>query len=682
MKTSVRLRSRPGNYSSSGPGNRRATVLLVVVVIVMLLALAAYKFMLTMQTEHLAVAMNGDRLRAEQAAWSARDLLSILLEQPRATRDAMGGVVDNPVYFGGNAASLLGGMSSGTGGAMGTPGLGDSGGTLIGSPSLSSSSYSGSAGSSGSSDLDALVQPNSIGLIAYTLPVGDGLNTGGVTGSSFTTASTYSSTSSSPTVGLSGSSSLDAVEGATGGGLTRYGARNESAKLHLAKVLQWEYQNPGAGIAALMQLPGMDEATADAILDWIDSDDQPRTNGAESDFYATLTRPMSPRNNLPPDIDELLFVKGVTRQKLFGDEPESLLASATGQTAVGQSFGNASTTTGTNASRLAGSGASSTRSNSGSLGIATEGEIRPWAELLTVYSAERNETYTGRRRLFVNSEDMEELHSELKEFMPEEWADFIVMFRQYESQSIDSETLGDGGRSSSRRDDEEVTIDFEVPAKVPLTNPLDLIGRSISLETEDDEVVTVVSPFGADNNITPEFLAVLDRITCVPERRVVGRINVNEAPAEVLLALPGMTTEIVESIMEDRSNQADSMTGDAALDVGDNQSLTKRAHSTWLLTEGIVDLTMMRELLPNVTCGGDVYRADVWGMADDRSPPVHFQTVLDASTSSCRPVFFREQDAPRSEMPLPPQLDGVMTPGSSSSGSSSASGFGSSAGLQ
>lgn len=97
----------------------------------------------------------------------------------------------------------------------------------------------------------------------------------------------------------------------------RFGLQNESGKLHLANILRWDLASPGHGRTALMQLPGMTDAVADCILDWIDSDSQPREFGAENDYYQTLDRPV-PANAIPQRLAELLYVKGVTRRMLFG----------------------------------------------------------------------------------------------------------------------------------------------------------------------------------------------------------------------------------------------------------------------------------------------------------------------------------------------------------------------------
>ncbi|MEZ6048510.1 MAG: hypothetical protein R3C11_23640 [Planctomycetaceae bacterium] len=59
----------------------------------------------------------------------------------------------------------------------------------------------------------------------------------------------------------------------------QFGPSNESAKLNLHAVAQWEADSPGAGLNALMQLPQMTEPIANALLDWIDADSQPRSQG-------------------------------------------------------------------------------------------------------------------------------------------------------------------------------------------------------------------------------------------------------------------------------------------------------------------------------------------------------------------------------------------------------------------
>jgi general secretion pathway protein K len=72
---------------------------------------------------------------------------------------------------------------------------------------------------------------------------------------------------------------------------------------------------------ALTQM-GVDggEATpiVNSILDWIDVDDQPRIQGAESEYYRNLSPPYMAKNGPIDDITELLLIKGVTPEIYYG----------------------------------------------------------------------------------------------------------------------------------------------------------------------------------------------------------------------------------------------------------------------------------------------------------------------------------------------------------------------------
>ncbi|MEI6503340.1 MAG: hypothetical protein WCP21_20195, partial [Armatimonadota bacterium] len=98
----------------------------------------------------------------------------------------------------------------------------------------------------------------------------------------------------------------------------RFGLENESAKLNLGILLDWEEREPGAAQRALLALPGMTNAIADALLDWIDPEDAPRPQGAEAEYYRGLGVPYGPRNGVPQCLEELLLVRDVTRELVFG----------------------------------------------------------------------------------------------------------------------------------------------------------------------------------------------------------------------------------------------------------------------------------------------------------------------------------------------------------------------------
>ncbi|MCD6339088.1 MAG: general secretion pathway protein GspK [Verrucomicrobia bacterium] len=67
---------------------------------------------------------------------------------------------------------------------------------------------------------------------------------------------------------------------------------------------------------------GVDASTAvtavDSILDWMDSDDDPRMNGAESDYYLALPAPYFPKNGPVDELSELLLVHGISPAVYWG----------------------------------------------------------------------------------------------------------------------------------------------------------------------------------------------------------------------------------------------------------------------------------------------------------------------------------------------------------------------------
>ena len=62
----------------------------------------------------------------------------------------------------------------------------------------------------------------------------------------------------------------------------------------------------------LLDTLGIDRAMADAVVDWLDNDENPRVGGAESSYYLGLPNPYRAKNDLFDTIGELRLVRGVT----------------------------------------------------------------------------------------------------------------------------------------------------------------------------------------------------------------------------------------------------------------------------------------------------------------------------------------------------------------------------------
>ena len=72
---------------------------------------------------------------------------------------------------------------------------------------------------------------------------------------------------------------------------------------------------------ALANIPGLDDPiVVDSILDWIDEDDEPRLNGAETSYYQGLANPYECKNGPIESFDELLKIQGITAATLYGED--------------------------------------------------------------------------------------------------------------------------------------------------------------------------------------------------------------------------------------------------------------------------------------------------------------------------------------------------------------------------
>lgn len=183
---------------------------------------------------------------------------------------------------------------------------------------------------------------------------------------------------------------------------TRYGLEDESSRLNLNSLLIAD-KVQGGGRQILMSLPGMTEDVADAILDWLDEDDEPREFGAEYDYYSGVDPPYAPKNGPFQTVEELLLVRGVTPAMLFGRDVNrnGMVDPHEVNMPLPDGMDN----------------------GDGSLD-------RGWSAYLTLFSMEKNVNSSGQPRINLNQDDLEQLHSQLSSVFSQEWANFIVLYRQ------------------------------------------------------------------------------------------------------------------------------------------------------------------------------------------------------------------------------------------------------------
>jgi len=88
---------------------------------------------------------------------------------------------------------------------------------------------------------------------------------------------------------------------------------NSSSKLVLNKLLAY------SGVKEKLK----QDTISDSILDWIDGDKNHRLNGAEDDYYRTQRPPYYAKNGKIETLGELLKIRGITEEILYGSTEES-----------------------------------------------------------------------------------------------------------------------------------------------------------------------------------------------------------------------------------------------------------------------------------------------------------------------------------------------------------------------
>jgi hypothetical protein len=375
----------------------------------------------------------------------------------------------------------------------------------------------------------------------------------------------------------------------------RYGLEDESVRLNVNALLEADKILENAGRDLLMGLPGMTIDVADAIMDWIDEDDEPREYGAESQYYQGLRPPYLPKNGPLDTVEELLLVRGVTPQLLFGRDTNRngmLDPFEVNPTSASPAMPGASTLP--------------TLDEGGSLD-------RGWVGYLTLHSAEKNVNAQGMPRINVNTDDLQTLYDDVTAVLNEDWAKFIVLYRQH------------GPYDGTEAGEDVVTVplpDLTAEGGTKLTQVLDLVGRKVQVPGQGDGEGTVVAPAFPDalESMMVYLPILVDNLTVSDQAVIPGRININQTPRAILVGIPGLEESAAGEILNQRSLQTGEAGGDLSF-----------AHETWLLTAGIVTLEEMRTLLPFVCAGGDVFRAQIVGYYEDGGTASRAEVIFDAT---------------------------------------------------
>lgn len=445
----------------------------------------------------------------------------------------------------------------------------------------------------------------------------------------------------------------------------RFGLADESGKLNLNAIGSMDLEEIDEHYL-LMYLPGMTDDIADAILDYIDDDETIRPLGAESEFYEALTPPYFAKNGPLESIEELLLVRGVTPELLYGED-----ANRNGLLDPAEDDGPATPPL-----------------DDG------DGLLRPgWHSFLTIHSRETNLRPDGTKKIHINQGLLTDLYDAVEPELDEDAARFIVAYRMYgpndgevDPQGSEGQTGDDatgeatdaeasGGRQSSENSSDSQSsatsssrgptadeaaqmdrlagglakaiggsqeadavtrggLDLSPGAKFEIKSLYDLFDREVDVpadEENDIEAETIASPWSS-GGITTDFPLLHDLFSLTESTSFEGRINVNEARVEVLYGLPGMPPGLADAIVAARGGAGGQAMGEDP----------ERRTTAWLVSHGIADLPTMRAFDKFLTGRGDVFRVQSVGFFDGGGPTARVEAVIDGTVTPAQIVSFRD----------------------------------------
>jgi hypothetical protein len=453
----------------------------------------------------------------------------------------------------------------------------------------------------------------------------------------------------------------------------RAGPTDEAAKLNINTLI---LQDPTGEVLfnALMMLPNMTEDVADAIVDWVDSDDTERATGAESGYYSGMPQSYLPKSGPLSSLDELLLVRGVTPQLLYGND----------------------------------------RNRNGKLDPGEEDGSdfnRGWSEFLTVYGRELDVDTTGNPRINItDTSDLNTLSQTLTATLGQEMSDYILASLLYgtsstapattqsgggtgnsgaastggsssgsggnsgsggsgggsgsgassrssqgqssSSQSASSGKLllpannsggggGSGGGNSSptvvgTADQLRAAVQQSLTSgdqpKGKISSVMGLYNTQVTLPKPQGQqnapTVVVSSPLNDPTKMSTLLPLVLDTTTTSTNPELPPRVNVNTAPPEVLAALPGMQPTDVDAILAARGSQ----------DPADPATTT----GAWLVTQANLAPTTFQNLQKYVTGRTMTYRVQSVGYFGTGGPVARVEAVIDTNQGHPRIVYFRD----------------------------------------
>ena len=382
------------------------------------------------------------------------------------------------------------------------------------------------------------------------------------------------------------------------------------------------------GKLVLMALPNMTEDVANAILDWIDPNDPKRDNGAKDTYYNSLSPPYRCKNGPLDSLEEMLLIKGVTPQLLFGND----------------------------------------KNRNGILDADEDGSGQAdlgWSAYLTVHSREANFDNSNQPRLYLNDSSLDTVANALPAAVGDDLANFIIAARLY---GIASNTISFSLTTSGKIDNGTTNFAIFVSSALTSSAPLtqadkDAIAAQIATDREKGDkkledikslwslvnakvdvkitdastgkqtTKSLPSPLNSTDQQSDLLPKLLDKCTTTQVLDLTPRLNLNTASPTALKALLA-AFQVSEA---DAQKVIDTQPSPTATSTG---AIFKTP--AWLLTEAKLPLKTIKLLEPFITTRSQVYRFQSVGYADRGGPITRIEAIVDANQGRPRIVYWRD----------------------------------------
>jgi len=387
---------------------------------------------------------------------------------------------------------------------------------------------------------------------------------------------------------------------------------DESSKWNLNALLALD--PTGKKVKTLMtqlqaQIPALTSEVIDSVVDWLDADDLAGDNGAENLYYNALDPPYFCKNGPLDSIDEMLMVKGITPEILFG--------------------------------------------NGSDPGIASYFTIfsRDQNVIPPTSTASSSQVYTAKYNL--NEQDITTLQSKLNGVLTENLANFILAYRLYGASRQPVSTVsvlgnlftgkGSSGGVSGLNSSDYNLITTEITTKMQaassgtaslkkISTIMDLVNSNVDITVKvgnTSKTITFPSPL-KDTNLAQQYLPTLFQdFTTTTSVDLPAKLNILTADQVALQGLPSLEASDIQSIISTRP-------------VSNQETDPVFVTPTWLFTSAGLTPAKVKGIEQYVTGRSTAFRVRVLGKLDAGGPMGLMEAVIETSGPRPRVVYFRD----------------------------------------